>query len=70
MQKKLQKPWEGPLVVMKCLGGSVYRLSDKKKAQVLHHDRLKPYNSEFIPQWARKLSKQARNQVESEIQNQ
>ena len=70
MQKKLQKPWEGPLVVMKCLGGSVYRLSDKKKAQVLHHDRLKPYNSEFIPRWARKLSKQARNQVESEIQNQ
>ena len=57
-RKKLEKPWEGPYVVIKSLGDVVYQVTDKRKAVVLHHDMLKPYTSEFVPNWARKLSKQ------------
>ena len=64
IHKKLQRPWEGPLVIIKLLGGSIYRVSNKKKSQILHHDLLKPYTSEFVPKWAKRLKKQARNNCE------
>ena len=49
IHKKLKIPWQGPFVVLKPLGNSIYRITDKKKARVVHHDLLKPYYSAFIP---------------------
>ena len=48
---KLQPVWNGPYVVTKKLGPVLYQLQHKQKTTVLHHDRLKPYLSEFIPHW-------------------
>ena len=57
MRHELEPLWEGPYVVSQYLGGSVYRVTNKRKAQVLHHDILKPYTSEFVPKWVKKLRK-------------
>ena len=56
--KKLEIPWQGPFVVLKGLGNSLYRITDKRKARVVHHDLLKPYLASFIPSWAIKLKEQ------------
>ena len=58
IHKKLEIPWQGPFVVLKPLGNSIYRITDKKKARVVHHDLLKPYYSAFIPNWAIKIKEQ------------
>jgi hypothetical protein len=55
--KKLETPWLGPLVVMKKLSDVVYRLVNRKKSIVIHHDQLKPYPCEFVPGWARKVQR-------------
>ena len=52
IQKKLEVPWVGPYVIVRAMGDSIYKITDKKKATVVHHDRLKPYLSSFIPAWA------------------
>ena len=65
IRKKLEHPWEGPYVIIGLLGNSIYRVTNKRKALILHHDLLKPYTSEFIPRWASKLSKQVTSKSKS-----
>ena len=67
VRKKLELPWEGPYLVLSSLGSSLYRVTNKKKALILHHDLLKPYTSEFVPKWAKKLRKQVNSKLVSEI---
>ena len=65
IRKKLEIPWRGPFVVLKALTNSLYHITDKKKAQVVYHDLLKPYSSSFIPSWAVKL----KEQIDCEVQD-
>lgn len=44
--RKLHSPWKGPYKVIKRISDIVYRIQDtqgRKKKQVVHFDRLKPY---------------------------
>ena len=52
---KLTLPWVGPYIVTKVLSDCVYVIADKKKTYAVHHDRLKPCQSETCPSWAQKL---------------
>ena len=48
---KLQSVREGPYVVSKVLGPVLYEVKNNKKTKVLHHDKLRAYQSECIPKW-------------------
>ena len=59
VNKKLEVSWVGPLVVVEAIGQLLYKVADKKKRSVLHHDLLREYPSGGeVPQWANKLRKQ------------
>ena len=46
---KLQQVWKGPFLVTKVLSPVLFRVCDRKKSYVLHHDRLKPCKDRDIP---------------------
>ena len=50
---KLQQVWKGPFLVTKVLSPILFRVCDRKKSYVLHHDRLKPCEDRDIPLWLR-----------------
>ena len=49
----LQRPWEGPYVVLKRISDVVYRIqkTPQSKPRVIHHNRLCPYKGEAVPTW-------------------
>jgi transposase InsO family protein len=51
MSPKLQPVWEGPFIVRKKFGPVLYEIQGKRKSLVIHHDRLKLYQSESVPGW-------------------
>ena len=55
--KKLEKPWDGPYIILKMVSPSVYLIRGCKKNLVTHHDRLKRclIKKEELPRWARKV---------------
>jgi hypothetical protein len=53
--RKLKPAWIGPLLVTKVLSPYLYRVKDKKREQVLHHDRLKSCQDRSIPMWLRRM---------------
>ena len=53
--KKLKPVWVGPLVVIDVLNPVLFRVKDRKKEYVLHHDHLKQCKDPHIPLWLRKL---------------
>ena len=54
---KFETPWSGPYIVLKKFSPAVYKIRNKHKSEVIHHDRLKPYTSREIPGWALKIRK-------------
>ena len=50
---KLQQVWKGPFLVTKVLSPVLFRVCDRRKSYVLHHDRLKPCEDRDIPLWLR-----------------
>jgi hypothetical protein len=56
-KKKLEIPWMGPYVITKKLSDVVYRMVNKKRSMVIHHDQLKPYTAQVIPNWAHKVQR-------------
>lgn len=50
---KLQRPWVGPFTVTHKISDILFRIqrSPHSKPKVVHHDRLKPYLGENIPDW-------------------
>ena len=52
---KLSTPWVGPYVVVRQLSDSVYLIADKKRSYAMHHDLLKPFQTDQLPKWAEKL---------------
>ena len=65
--KKLERPWEGPFIVRKCVSPSEYLLQGKKKTIIVHRDRLKPclLEENDLPRWARKVVAHCRVRVKS-----
>uniref|UniRef100_A0A3Q2DVB9 Integrase catalytic domain-containing protein n=1 Tax=Cyprinodon variegatus TaxID=28743 RepID=A0A3Q2DVB9_CYPVA len=43
--------WRGPLMVAAHRGPVLYDIQSPKHRTIMHHDRLKPYDSEVIPVW-------------------
>jgi len=49
--KRLNERWSGPFLVTKILSPVLYEIRNRYKSQVVHHDKLKHYNSEDVPVW-------------------
>ncbi|VDI12063.1 Hypothetical predicted protein [Mytilus galloprovincialis] len=49
--KKLRSPWQGPYLVIKVISPVLYRIQKRKKALVVHHDKLKPCEDRVLPKW-------------------
>ncbi len=49
--------WQGPCLILRKISDLLFELKpgQKKRAKILHHDRLKPYVSDDIPEWIKKL---------------
>jgi transposase InsO family protein len=54
--------WKGPLVVSRKISDLLFEVkgAPQTRTKILHHDRLKPYVSRDVPEWARKLSEKYR----------
>ena len=57
--RKLKPVWLGPLVVIDVLSPVLYKVRDRRKEHVLHHDKLKLCEDRCIPLWLRKLRNEA-----------
>jgi len=55
ISKKLQAPWQGPYVVTEVLSPVLFRLSDRKRSLVIHHDKLKLCSDRSFPSWLLRL---------------
>ena len=53
--RALDKPWDGPYIVLYRISDVMYRIQKTAKStlQVVHSDRLKPFYSEVADPWAR-----------------
>ena len=51
---KLQQVWKGPLVIAEVISPVLFRIIDRKKSYILHHDRLKPCEDRNTPLWIRR----------------
>lgn len=58
LSPKLQAPWKGPLIVSACYGSVLYEIQGLKHSKIIHHDRLKPYDSKVVPAWVKCLRSQ------------
>ena len=50
---KLQRPWTGPMVIIKKINDCLYKIQKQPRSppKVVHHDRLKPYTGNDKPTW-------------------
>ena len=50
---KLQRPWDGPYIVTKCIDDLIYQIQKgaRGKPRVVHTDRLKRYEGADVPDW-------------------
>ncbi len=67
--KKLNPVWVGPFLVDKKLSSVLFDIRDRKKSQIVHHDRLKHCRDRFVPFWLKRLRHeflQLDSQLESE----
>ena len=64
LSPKLQVKWIGPGVITRKLSDVVYdvRTNQKGKSKILHHDQLKPYISDDVPSWVKKLQQTLRRE--------
>lgn len=53
LSRKLMMPWEGPFLIVKILSDVTYRIqrTARSKPQVVHADRLKPYEGPELRPW-------------------
>ena len=57
--KLKQAKWIGPCIILRTLSDLLFevRLKQRGKTKVLHHDRLKPYLSNEVPNWMKELQR-------------
>jgi transposase InsO family protein len=58
ISRKLQPIYKGPFLVVKVLSEVLYRLRDRRREFVTHHDRLLLCQDRFVPLWLRRLRQQ------------
>ena len=58
--RKLDTKYKEPYIILKCHSPSVYEILGKKKKLVIHHDRLKKYETDRLPAWVKKVKKNFR----------
>ena len=58
LSPKLQAKWQGPGVISRKFKELVFevRINQKGKSKTLHHDRIKPYASDEVPNWMKRLT--------------
>jgi transposase InsO family protein len=61
ISRKLQPIYKGPFLVVKVISDVLYRLKDRRREFVVHHDRLILCQDRFIPLWLRRLRHQFMN---------
>jgi len=44
--------WQGPFVVERKLSDLLFEIKNLKKRKIVHHDKLKKYTSNLVPDWA------------------
>ena len=52
---KLKSPWKGPYVITEVKSPVLYRIKDRKKEEVIHHDRIKLCQDRNHPLWLSRL---------------
>jgi transposase InsO family protein len=52
---KLKSPWKGPYVITEIKSPVLYRIKDRKKEEVIHHDRIKLCQDRNHPLWLSRL---------------
>ena len=55
--RKLDCKYTGPFIIVECLSPSVYKIQGKKATLIIHHDRLKKYETEKLPAWVIKVKR-------------
>ena len=63
--RKLESPWTGPYLVVRCRP-PLYTIRDRKRDVVHHHDKLKLCQDRAIPLWIRKLRSRFFQEEEAE----
>ena len=59
--RKLDTRYKGSYIIIKCLSPSVYEILGKKEKLVIHHGRLKKYETDRLPAWVKKVKKNLRH---------
>jgi len=49
--KKFEERWSGPFVVKEVLSPVLYKIQNRRKIENVHHDRLKLFQSDDVPDW-------------------
>ena len=52
---KLKSPWKGPYIITERKSPVLYNMKDRKKEEVVHHDRIKLYQNKNHPLWLSRL---------------
>jgi hypothetical protein len=68
LSNKLQKPWEGPYLIVKQINDSIYQIqkSPKSTKRIVHFDRLKEYKGKPIDSWLGSVDAESRLEVRSQ----
>ena len=69
LSPKLQKVWKGPMLVVEAISSILFRVANRKKSFVLHHDRLNPCEDREIPLWLKRKRNAILNQLDNGEKN-
>jgi len=65
--------WQGPFIIVRKFSDLLFEIkTDQKKPKIVHHDRLKKYYSDIIPDWAHALKMklaQEKEMASQQLQN-
>lgn len=55
LAQKFQDRWSGPFVIEDVLSPVLYKVRNRRKSQIIHHDKMRPYHGDDVPAWIRNL---------------
>ena len=56
--KKLQALWHGPWVVVEAISPALYKIKDRRRTAIVHHDMIKECRDRVIPRWVSALKRE------------
>lgn len=59
--RKFEFPWAGPYIITQKFGPVVYKIRNKNKTEIIHHDKLKPFLSAEAPSWVEKIQNEIKH---------